>query len=111
MRPLEAWDRLDRDKRCLSRCHRVERIDPHGASDIFDALLSPVGKRVGKPVADMVAHRAGDAEAARLGQSFEAGGDIDPVAEDVALVEDDVAEIDPDAKLDPLRLGEPGVAL
>jgi len=41
-----------------------------------------------------------DADAAGFGQRFEAGGDIDAIAENVALVGDDVAEIDADAEAD-----------
>ena len=47
-----------------------------------------------------VTHRVRDADAAGLGQRFEPGGDVDPVAEDVVVVDDDVAEIDADAPLD-----------
>jgi len=36
----------------------------------------------------------------RLGQTFEPGGDVDAVAEDVALLDDDVALVNADAKLD-----------
>jgi hypothetical protein len=35
-----------------------------------------------------------------LGQRFEARRDIDPVAEDVGIVDDDVADIDADAERD-----------
>jgi hypothetical protein len=56
-------------------------------------------------------HDAADADFPRLGQSFEAGGDVDAVAEDVAFVEDDVAEVDADTKLDPLLRPHVGVAL
>jgi hypothetical protein len=41
-----------------------------------------------------------NANAARLGQAFEAGGDIDAVAEDVAVLDDDVADVDANAELD-----------
>jgi hypothetical protein len=41
-----------------------------------------------------------DTDAAGLGQAFEAGGDIDAVAKDVAVLDDDVPLMDPDAKLD-----------
>ena len=36
----------------------------------------------------------------RLGQTFEPGGDVDAVAEDVALLDDDVALVNADATLD-----------
>ena len=54
--------------------------------------------------ADLLAHRGADADLAGLGQRLDPGGDVDAVAEDVALVDDDVAEIDADAKADALVL-------
>src|ERR1043165_9930053 len=39
-------------------------------------------------IGELVAHRAGDADAARLGQRLEARGDVDAVAEDVAVLVD-----------------------
>jgi hypothetical protein len=40
-----------------------------------------------------------------LSHCFEPSGDVDPVAEYVAVLDDDVAEIDPDAEYNPLILG------
>ena len=58
----------------------------------------------------MVADRPGDHDAAGLGQGFEAGRDIDAVAEDVAAFDDDVADVDADPK-DDVPLGrQAGVA-
>src|SRR5262249_6866177 len=45
-----------------------------------------------------------DADAAGFGQAFEAGGDVDAVAEDVAVLDDDVALMDAGAEFHaPLR--------
>ena len=44
--------------------------------------------------------RARDAHPARLTQGFKAGGDVHPIAEDVVAVDDDVADVDADAKDD-----------
>ena len=41
-----------------------------------------------------------DADAAELGQRLEPGGDVDRVAVNVVIVDDDVAEIDPYAPID-----------
>ena len=48
----------------------------------------------------MIAHDPADADSARVGQRFEACGDIDTVAVDVAFVDYDVADIDADAEFD-----------
>ena len=50
-------------------------------------------------VADFVAHHPADADAARLGQTLEAGGEVDPVTEDVAVVNNDVALVDAETEL------------
>jgi hypothetical protein len=48
----------------------------------------------------VVAHRPGNADPAGLGERFQACRDIDAVAEDVAFLDNDVAEVDADAELD-----------
>src|SRR6516165_10534419 len=72
----------------------------HRPGDVLDSLLAAVVEGNVQPVLDLVAYHAADADFSGLGQGFKAGGDIDTVAIEVALVEDDVAEIDADAKLD-----------
>jgi hypothetical protein len=66
---------------------------------------------VGQLVADLVAHHPRDAEAAGIRQGFQAGRDIDAVAEDVVAVDDDVAEVDPDPEPDPAVLRHAGFAV
>jgi hypothetical protein len=63
-------------------------------------LLAQILEQIGQLVADLVAHRPRDADPARLGERFEARRDIDPVAKDVAVLGDDVAEVDADTKSD-----------
>ncbi len=74
-------------------------------------MLSNVIKGVGKPVTDMIVHRARDADAAWRGQRFEPRGDVDAVAKDVVVLDNDVAEIDPDTKQDTPIFGNLGVAI
>ena len=59
---------------------------------------------------DLVIRGAGDAYATGLAERFKAGGDVDAIAENVALVDDDIAEIDADAKLDSLLLRHVSIA-
>lgn len=49
--------------------------------------------------ADLVVHRAGDADATRRSDALESGGDVHDVAEDVVTVDDHVAVVDPDPEL------------
>ena len=72
--------------------------DADRLGDVLDALLAHILEAVGQLPPDMIPHAAGDADAAGLGQAFDAGGDVDAIAEDVAVLHHDVAEIDADAK-------------
>ena len=83
----------------------------HRPGDVLDPLLAAVVEGNVQPVLDLVAYHAADADVTWFGQSFEAGGDIDTVAVDVALVEDHVAEIDSDAELDPAFHRHIGIVL
>ena len=85
--------------------------DMHRPGDVLDPLLAAVVEGNVQPVLDLVAYHAADADVTWFGQSFEAGGDIDTVAVDVALVEDHVAEIDSDAELDPAFHRHIGIVL
>ncbi len=77
-----------------------DAVGAHRPCDVLDLLLAPVLECKVELVANLVAHDPADADATRLGQRFEAGGDVDAVAEDVAFIDDDVADIDADAELD-----------
>src|SRR5215472_15132085 len=51
---------------------------------------------IDEPARSILLNAGRDADAARLGQSFEPGGDIDAVPKDVAILDDDVAHVDAD---------------
>ena len=72
----------------------------HGLGDVLQYLIAEVFDREIEFSPRLGHDRALDADAAGLGHRFEPGGDVDPVAEDVVAVDDDVAEIDPDAPFD-----------
>src|SRR5262249_39301628 len=72
----------------------LDPVHPHRPGDVFDLLLASILEGVGEPVANMVADRARDADAARFGQRLQPGRHIHPVAEDVVLFNDYVAEVD-----------------
>ncbi len=48
-------------------------------------------------VGNLIAHRRGNADSARLRQRFKPRGDVDAVAEDIVVLNDHVAQIDSDA--------------
>src|SRR5689334_8020821 len=60
-------------------------------------------------VPDMIADRLRDGDAAWAGGAFDAGGEVDAVAVNVAVLGDNVAEVDADAHLNPAVVGKLGV--
>jgi hypothetical protein len=102
--------RQHRDGRAFGRCRNFRRlgrglvelnaIDPHRLLDVLEALVAGIGKGG----VDLAAHLPecviGDADAASFGNGFQPRGNVDAVAEDVALVDDDVADVNPDAQFD-----------
>ena len=71
---------------------------PHRLGNVLERLLA----QIVPGDLDLAAHLAmrivGDADAAGLGDRLQPGGDIDAVAENVVVVDDDVADMDADAK-------------
>ena len=47
----------------------------------------------------------------RLGNAFQARGDVDAITEDIVVIDDDVADVNADAKLDPLIVRDRSVLL
>ena len=79
---------------------------------MFLTCCSPRSSKLkGAEVPDLVAHAARDADAAGLGQGLQPGRDVDAVAEDVAALDHDVADIDADAKAHPLVVRHAGTQL
>jgi hypothetical protein len=90
-----------RSIRCR-HCAKPHSVHAQRAGDVFEALLAEIIEG-GIDLAHSVRmHPAGNADAAGLGQPFEPCGEVDPIAENVAVLDDDVALVDADAELDPL---------
>ena len=79
--------------------------DPDRPGDVLHPLAAHVAEGLADAIADRLMHDVGYADAAGLRQTLQTRGDVHAVAEHVAFVEDDVAEIDPDAIDDPAVLG------
>ena len=81
--------------------------DPKDADrtrDVLDTLVAEIFEfDIFQPLADLVAHRARNTNAARLGERFQTGGDIDTIAKDVVVLDNHIAEVDADAELNPSR--------
>ncbi len=122
----QVGERQHRDRRFLGqlelvaprRWHRLDRgggARPHPVSqdrfaDVLERLLAEKFEGDRQLVADRSPHRIGHADAAGFGQAFEAVGDVDVVAEDLVAIDDDLAEVDADAKLHPALLRQLAVA-
>jgi hypothetical protein len=89
---------------------RGEGKDADRAGDILNRLLAEISEGERELVSDLIIRRARDAQAPRLAESLQAGGNVDAIAENVAVVDDDIAYIDTDAKNDALVLANSCVA-
>src|SRR5262245_23256363 len=68
-------------------------------------MLSHVLTRIREPVTDLVSDHSRDTNPAALGERLQSRRDIHTVAKDVMLLDDYVAQIDPDAEPDAPLVG------
>jgi hypothetical protein len=80
----------------------THRIDSYRARDVLEFALTEVDEIAGNPPLDLPEDVIGHADAARISDAFDTGGDINPISEDVTAIDDDVADIDADAEIDAL---------
>jgi hypothetical protein len=83
----------------------LKRIDPNRFGDVLELGRAKVADGEIAPPLDLPIGILRQADRARLANAFEARGDIDAVAHQIAVaLLDDVAQMDADAELDaPLR--------
>src|SRR5262249_16819972 len=79
--------------------------------DVLDLLLAKVLEDKRQPVAHVIINSIRDEHAAGIGQSLDPRRDIDAVAINIVALDDDIAKIDPDPKLEPLVDRDTGIAL
>src|SRR6266478_8408556 len=73
--------------------------------DVLQRDLALVVETHIDPVTDLIVNSTRDRNAARHSDAFEPRCNIDAIAEDIVVVDDDVSQMDADAELDPLGLG------
>ena len=73
-------------------------------------MLAHVLERDVELVAHLVTHNSTDADSARFSQCFQARCKVDTIAEDIVLIDDDIAEIDADTKFDAPLFRHVGIA-
>ena len=76
-------------------------IGAHRFGNVLEALFAQRLEGQAELVVGLIVRCSGDDDAARIAQSFQAGGDVDAVAVEIVLVDDHVAQVDPDAEHDP----------
>ena len=90
----------------------LQRIDPDRPFDVLELGRAEVGDRHVEPAAHLAVGVLGEADRAGIGDPFEARGDIDAIAHQIAVrLLDYVAEMDADAELDPALGRQTGIAL
>ena len=88
-----------------------DAIHPHPAGDVLQLLVAEILEFHIEPAGGIFLHARRDADPARLGHPLQPGGDVDAVAENVVVLDDDVALVNADPKFHaPLR-GDRLVAL
>ena len=102
-----------RAARCYRRRRAAEQraVDLHRPRDVLQLLLAGVLEVHVDLAAHLPVGIVRHADAAGLGDAFKPRGDIHAVAEDVVVLDDDVADMDADAQLDALVLRHRRVAL
>src|SRR6185369_2706039 len=86
-------------------------VHSHRPFDVLQRMLAYILEGEIEPIADLVPHHGGHRNAAWLGDALDPRRDIDAVAIDVTVLEDDVADIHPYAELDPPLFRHIGVPL
>jgi len=86
----------------------VYSVDVDGSNDVLKVLRTEIDEIEIDLTDDPVVDRARDADGAWFRKGFEAGCDIDPVAENFIPFNDDVGQVDPDADSNP-PIGREGI--
>ena len=91
---------VEREAGLARRCgvaveHDLEDTD--WTADVLDLLLAEILVGDLEPIADLIAHRRGNADAARFRYRFEPRGNVDAVAKDIVSLGNHVTEIEADA--------------
>jgi hypothetical protein len=77
----------------------------HRSRDVLQRDLALVVETHIDPVTDLIVNSTRDRNASRHSDAFEPRCNIDAIAENIVVIDDDVSQMDADAELDPLGLG------
>src|SRR5271163_150154 len=111
MSPIQPVQSVTPQSACTEEAFRSDAVGPDWPRDVLQRLLADVFEGEVEAARGILLNPRRDADAAGLGQAFEASRDIDAVAKDVTVLDDDVADVDADAKLDAVVLRQRGIPL
>src|SRR5262245_17415175 len=83
----------------------------HRPSDVLELLLAGILQRNVELTPRILLHAGGHTDTSWLGKPLQARSHVDPIAEDVTLLDDDVSLVNTDPELYALVLGHPGISL
>src|SRR5262249_30436218 len=117
----EVLERQDGDRRLVGqrqgnwgdggRMVQGNAVGAHRTRDVLERLFAQVSEGDVEFAGCVFLNPRRDADATRFRQAFEPGRDVDPMAEDVLALDDDVALVDANTELDALVFGDGGVPL
>jgi len=93
-----GWRSLNRDG--------PNPVDPHWPCDVFEGLLAHVLERKVELTRYVLLYPSRHTNPARIGQCFQPSGNIHSVPENVAVLDDDIANIDTYSKFDAIFGGD-----
>src|SRR5262249_22486848 len=80
-----------------------DSIGTYRTGHVLKRLLTQIDEPEFELVPDLIVGGRRDADAAGFCNAFEPSGDVDAVAENIVTIDDDISDIDPDAKGNGLR--------
>jgi len=89
----------------LAAALRHHPIDPNRAGDVLDLLVTEIFETVRHAIPHLLEYRAGDHHTPGVCERLQPCCDVHAVAVDIVLIDDHIAEVDPDPNFDALVLG------
>src|SRR5439155_15154880 len=115
-----GWFVMERQHPCSvdrRRCWRVfprsetDPINAHRSSYVFEALFAQIVEGEVETPGYVLLNAGGHANASGLGQTFQPSRDVHAVTENVAVLNNNIANVDAYAKFDAFLSGDPGITL
>src|SRR6516165_3908949 len=90
---------------CSWQSSPVQSDPPHAyrTGDVLDHLVTTIFANIRQFVPNVSVNRTRNTNAARIGETLQAGGNVDAVTINLLALHHDVAQVDPDAELHPTR--------